>query len=206
MGKINATIRSLLYQAKLHHSMWDYAVEHAVWLKNRLPTSALPYGAYFDAATPFQAYHGHKPDLESLRIFGCAAHSVNIHGHSLTYDPKILDEHIFVGMKGNRIWRLLNRHTKKELLTTDVKFNEYLFPKLTDVTDEAVVPVPQNTRSSQPSMPAPALTTRSLPGQQGTRPGNTESDIQLHEANEQEALPPTTGSRNDRLSSSRTGR
>ena len=163
------------------------------------------YKAYFDAATLFQAYRGHKPDLESLRIFGCAAYSVNIHGHSLTYDPKILDKHILIGIKRNRIWRLLNRHTKKELLTTDVKFNEYLFPKLTDVTDEAVVPVPvpQNTR---PSKPAPAPTTRSLPDQQGTRPGNTESrDIQLHKADEQEALPSTTGSRNDRLSSSRNG-
>ena len=63
MGKINAVIRSLLYQAKLHHLMWDYAVKHAVWLKNRLLTSALPYGTYFDAVTPFQAYRRHKPDL-----------------------------------------------------------------------------------------------------------------------------------------------
>jgi hypothetical protein len=91
IGKINTILRSLLYQAKLHHSMWDYAVEHAVWLKNRLPTSALLYRAYFDATTPFQAYKGHKPDLKSLRIFGCAAYLINIHGHFLTYDPKILD-------------------------------------------------------------------------------------------------------------------
>jgi hypothetical protein len=103
MGKINAMIRSLLYQAKLHYLIWDYAVEHAVWLKNRLLTSALPYGAYFDATTPFQAYKEHKPDLKSLRIFGCAAHPINIHGRSLTYDPKILDQHIFVGMKGDRV-------------------------------------------------------------------------------------------------------
>jgi hypothetical protein len=166
--KINAIIRSLLYQAKLHHSMWDYAVEHAVWLKNRLLTSALSYGAYFDATTPFQAYKGHKPDLKSLRIFGYTAHPINIHGHSLTYDPKILDQHIFVRMKEDRVWRLLNKETRKKLLSTDVKFNKYLFPKLSDITDKAVVSVPQNTRSSQSSLPAlPAPTISSLPN---TRP------------------------------------
>jgi hypothetical protein len=89
--KINTIIRLLLYQAKLYYLMWDYAVKHAVWLKNRLPTSALPYKAYFDATTLFQAYKEHKPDLKSLRIFGCAAHPINIHRPSLTYDPKILD-------------------------------------------------------------------------------------------------------------------
>ena len=54
-----------------------------------------------------------------------------------------MDQHIFVGMKGNRVWRLLNKDTKKELLSTDVKFTEYLFPKLSDVTDETIVSVPQ---------------------------------------------------------------
>jgi hypothetical protein len=70
------------------------------------------------------------------------AHPINIHGHSSTYDPKILDQHIFVGMKGNRVWRLLNKDTRKKLLSTDVKFNKYLFSKLSNITDKAVVSVP----------------------------------------------------------------
>ena len=32
-----------MYKAKHPYSMWDYAVEHAAWLKNRAPTSALLY-------------------------------------------------------------------------------------------------------------------------------------------------------------------
>ena len=77
MGKINIIICSLLYQAQLHHSMWDYTIEYTVWLKNRLPMSTLPYRAYFDATTPFQAYHKHKLDLKCLRIFGCVASVAN---------------------------------------------------------------------------------------------------------------------------------
>ena len=81
-------------------------------------------------------------------------------------------------MKGDRVWRLLNKETRKELLFTDVKFNEYLFSKLSDITDKAVVSVPQSTRPSQSSLPAlPAPTTSSLPNTrpagQRTRPGNT---------------------------------
>ena len=111
-------------------------------------------------------------------------------------------------MKRDRVWRLLNKETRKELLSTDVKFNEYLFPKLSDIADKAVVSVPQNTRSSQSSLPA-LPTSSSLPntrpaGQQRTRPGNTElRDTQLHAADEREALSPTTSSHSGRLSSSR---
>jgi hypothetical protein len=45
-------------------------------------------------------------------------------------------------MKGNRVWRLLNKDIRKELLSTDVKFNKYLFSKLSDIADTAVVSVP----------------------------------------------------------------
>src|SRR3981081_1728161 len=110
--------------------------------------SALPYRAYFDATTPFQAYHGYKPDLKCLRIFGYVAHPINIHRHSSTYNPKVLDQHIFVGIKENRVWRLLNKYTRKELLSTNVKFNEYLFPKLSNIADKVIIPVPQNMHSS----------------------------------------------------------
>ena len=110
-----------------------------MWLTNRLPTNALPYGDYLESKTLYHAYCGHKPDLKSLRIFGCKASPVNIHRRISTYDPKILDEHIFVGMKGNRVWRLLNPQTAKEVVSTDVKFDEYQFPKLSVSTNKKAV-------------------------------------------------------------------
>ncbi|KAI1005346.1 hypothetical protein K3495_g2868 [Podosphaera aphanis] len=43
MGITAVIARSTLYEAQLPHQLWDYAIEHAVWIKNRSPTSALPF-------------------------------------------------------------------------------------------------------------------------------------------------------------------
>ena len=37
-------------------------------MKNRCPTTAVQH------MTPHQAWHGQRPDLHSLRVFGCVAH------------------------------------------------------------------------------------------------------------------------------------
>jgi hypothetical protein len=168
------------------------------------------YRAYFNATTLFQAYKEHKPDLKSRRIFGYVTYLINIHGHFLTYDPKILDQHIFVGIKRDRVWRLLNKKTKKEHLFTNVKFNKYLFPKLSDIANKTVVLVLQNTCLSQLSLLALLISTiSSLPntrpaGQQRTRPGNTElRDTQLYTTDKRKALSSITSSHSGRLSSSR---
>ena len=104
IGIIDKLARSMLYQAKASHRLWDYATEHAVWLRNRSRTEALPYGEELTARTPFEAYNGHKPDVSHLRTFGCAAYPLNsIERMPRKYDPRIRGELIFVGMKGNKI-------------------------------------------------------------------------------------------------------
>jgi hypothetical protein len=45
---------------------WRDAVCTSQYLRNRLPTSVLPA-----STTPFEAYHGHKPGLSHLRVWGC---------------------------------------------------------------------------------------------------------------------------------------
>ena len=57
-------MRSMLYGAGLGSEYWSYALRHAVYLKNRLPHTALKY------KTPFEAINGTKPDLSKLRVFG----------------------------------------------------------------------------------------------------------------------------------------
>ena len=70
---VNCKARSLLYQASLPEKFWCFAIEHAVYVKNRVPTSALPYGDLKDYTTPFEAYKEAIPDLSRLRTFGCSA-------------------------------------------------------------------------------------------------------------------------------------
>jgi hypothetical protein len=73
-----------------------------------------------------------------------------------------------VEIKRDRVWRLLNKKTRKELLSIDVKFNKYLFSKLSNIVNKAVVSVPQNTRLSQLSLPA--LLTPIISSLPNTRP------------------------------------
>ena len=79
MYTIDLKARSLLFDALLNKEFWCYAVEHAIWIKNRVPTSALPWPRNHEntAITPHEAYTGKLPDLAMLKAFGCAATPIN---------------------------------------------------------------------------------------------------------------------------------
>jgi len=53
-----------LFGAKMSEGFWPYAVETAVYLINRSPTSTLR------DKTPFEAWTGKRPDIKHLRTFG----------------------------------------------------------------------------------------------------------------------------------------
>ena len=55
---------AMLEDAGMAKSFWPEAHEYASYTRNRSPTKAL------DKMTPYEAYHGRKPDLSTLRIFG----------------------------------------------------------------------------------------------------------------------------------------
>ena len=57
--------RAFLHSSGLPKFLWGEAVKHAVWLKNRTPTRALPIGK-----TPFEMLYGKKPNLAGLREWG----------------------------------------------------------------------------------------------------------------------------------------
>ena len=48
-------------------SFWVEAMTYTVYVRNRLPTTALP-----ENLTPFEALTGHAPNLSHLRIWGCS--------------------------------------------------------------------------------------------------------------------------------------
>jgi hypothetical protein len=68
--RLNRTLlertRALLHSSKLPKNLWGEAINHAVWLKNRTPTRALP-----DGETPYEALYKKKPNLNQLREWGC---------------------------------------------------------------------------------------------------------------------------------------
>jgi hypothetical protein len=62
------SVRSMLHHANLADSFWPLAVQAATYVRNRCPTTAV------QRMTPHQAWHGHRPHLHSLRVFGCIGH------------------------------------------------------------------------------------------------------------------------------------
>ena len=62
---IAENMRAMLYHAKLPKKFWTEPINTAVYLKNRSPHS------YLDGLTPFEIFHGQKPNLSHLRVFGC---------------------------------------------------------------------------------------------------------------------------------------
>ena len=61
--------RSLLHHAGLETSFWAEALKTAVYIRNRSPTRALI------GQTPYEAWHGTKPDLSHMRVFGSKAYA-----------------------------------------------------------------------------------------------------------------------------------
>ena len=84
--RLNRTLlertRALLHSSKLPKNLWGEAINHAVWLKNRTPTHALP-----DGETPYEVLYKKKPNLNQLREWGCkvwvhTTEGTKLDGHS----------------------------------------------------------------------------------------------------------------------------
>ncbi|KAI1000860.1 hypothetical protein K3495_g7339 [Podosphaera aphanis] len=134
MRSTKTIARSILYEARLPHQLWDYAIEHAVWIKNRVPTAALPFGQ-FQKKTPFEAYHGKLPSLKNLKVFGSKADVLYPPDlNSQTWVPRTREgKFIMIGMRSSKIWRLLDISTLREVYSSDAKFNEYSFRSIDSI-------------------------------------------------------------------------
>ena len=60
--------RALLLASGLPRFLWEEAMQHAIWLQNRLPAQAL------DGKTPYEMIHKRKPNLAGIQEFGAAAY------------------------------------------------------------------------------------------------------------------------------------
>ena len=67
---ISIIARSILYKSRLPYQLWDYAVEHAIWIKNRVLTTALLYrkGDIFVSTSiiPYRTFTRNHLDFQYL--------------------------------------------------------------------------------------------------------------------------------------------
>jgi dUTP pyrophosphatase len=107
----------MLYGAGLGSQYWSYALRHAVYLKNRLPHTALAY------VSPYQKLNGTKPDLSKLRVFGARVHYMhNERGKKL---DRMDREGTFMTFKGtDKISYVIDSVTGCERVATHVSYDE----------------------------------------------------------------------------------
>ena len=124
------SVRSMLSQSSLPKRFWAEALATATYLRNRSPTKAVL------GMTPYEAWHGKKPNVSHLRIFGsiCFSHIPKDERRKLDVKAK---KAIFVGygteVKG---YRLFDTQLRKAYYSRDVIFKEGCF--LNKIYDDEV--------------------------------------------------------------------
>lgn len=68
-GTVMGMARSMLREANCPKAYWSHALRTAFYIKNRCLHAAL-------GKTPFEVFHGARPDVSGLRVFGCIAYSL----------------------------------------------------------------------------------------------------------------------------------
>ena len=165
--------RSMLYHAHLPMKFWAEAVNTAVYIRNRSPTTSVK------DKTPYECWFNAKPNVSHFRVFGsqCYVHVPDDQRQKL--DAKSY-KGIFVGYpEGTKGYKVYNISTGKFTKTRQVIFDENKFhnfetspPKLAEIVnivlpfdddiqeelsieDEVVVPpVPEQTiLNDQPPVP-----------------------------------------------------
>ena len=110
--------RSMLKAKGLPNNFWAEAINIAVYILNRSPTKVVLN------KTPYEAWNGRKPDVNSFRVFGCIAYSFIPSQHREKFDGKG-QKYIFIGYSDeSKANRLFNPKTKQLVISRDVHFNE----------------------------------------------------------------------------------
>jgi hypothetical protein len=127
-------VKAIIAEAKLDKKLWMDLADTVVYLKNRSPTSAV-------ATTPYELWHGAKPDLSHLKIIGSTAY-VHVPKEKRTKLDTHAHKGIMIGYGGStnqyKVWDLIR---KDIVVSRDVVFIE---GKPVDRTPAAYVEEPTN--------------------------------------------------------------
>ena len=118
-GSLFSMVRRMIGDAKLPAKFWDYALDTAVWLKQRTSTRALK-----DGITPHEVFWGEVPDLGHVKVFGSPAYVHVPAANRQKLDARAIPM-LFVGYAPRfKAWRFLDLSTGKEHVSFQAKFNE----------------------------------------------------------------------------------
>jgi hypothetical protein len=97
---------------------WGEAVTTAVYLLNRSPTKSV------HGKTPFEVWHGYKPDVSYLHVFGCVAHVKLTKPHLAKLDDRSTPMVLFGYEPGSAAYRVYDPFGGHVHVSHDVVFDE----------------------------------------------------------------------------------
>jgi hypothetical protein len=108
----------MLKAAGMPGRFWGEEVMMVVYLLNCSPTHSV------DGKTPYQAWHGKKPTVHHLRVFGCVAYMKITRPHLTKLDDREL-KMVFIGYEpGSKAYLLYNPTDGRVHVSRDVIFDE----------------------------------------------------------------------------------
>jgi hypothetical protein len=109
--------QALLKQSGMPAVFWGEAVVSAIYILNRSPTKGL------DGRTSYEAWHGRKPAVSHLRVFGYLTFAKEL-GHISKLDDRSTPG-VFIGyVEGLKAYRILDPKTQRVHMVRDIVFNE----------------------------------------------------------------------------------
>ena len=192
-------VKAIIAESKLDKRLWMEIADTVVYLKNRSPTSAV-------ATTPYELWHGTKPNLSHLRIIGSTAY---VH---IPKEKRIkLDTHshkgILVGYGGTNQYKVWDLTRNDVVVSRDVVFIEgkpvnqtpavYEEPR---IVHESITVLPGPPEELQ-QLPTPPATENADSDSEEPGPDMVDPQILLQESTANELQESTSGS----VSGSATG-
>ncbi|GAU15685.1 hypothetical protein TSUD_109430 [Trifolium subterraneum] len=114
--------RALLLQSHLPSRYWGYATLHAVFIMNRVPSSAIK------GQIPYVALHNKLPELCHFRVFGSLCYVSTPDIHRSKFDNRAR-KCAFLGFKpGVKGYVALDISTHEIITSRNVNFEETIFP------------------------------------------------------------------------------
>lgn len=114
--------RELMRQSSLPKYLWNYAVQHAVFLINQVPSKVL------GGKSPYQVLHGFLPDITMIKVFGSLCFASTLTNHRSKLDDRA-KKCAFLGYKaGIKGYVAYDLHSKEILISRNMVFYEHVFP------------------------------------------------------------------------------
>lgn len=120
--------RALLFHSKLSNIFWSFAVSHAVYLINRMPTKTL------ENKCPYQILYNSPPTFLDLKVFGCLVFASTLVQQRTKLDSRAR-KCVFLGYaSATKGYILFDLYHQNVFVSRNAIFHENIFPYHTTAT------------------------------------------------------------------------